>query len=432
MRKSKFLSHKQSPQRRLWPAVWLAWPLLIFVCWQLDTKWGLACLLFSALAVTSWLVFRSLFSRTSLRVTVVVLPALIAILCIPARTMVQSQILHTQLREIGIQEYEIIANPNWNWATPLLDSRYFSTQLKRVRLDVAHINVPKLSSLDTEHLTYVVVQRDENSDLPIPRSLSDWIHSCPVLKEVDIRLSRLISSDLHWIEGLQLPTRLSADNWSAGIQGLQSPWLTHMVMGHANFDSRFSEVAFETPKLDYLSLRSCTLSFPEVLVQLTPGRRLEIIDCQLSPECLAACFDTPTRVLSLMDLNFPAQFRLNRSATENASSPLGRGIMFFGCNSLSSYLQNIVEHRQPRELSVRDSGTLSPEQVGSLISFPSIRHLILEGTWITEAHLTALGDLDRPLKLDLANSTLSMEAENRVRNSSPQLELVITNRVLNE
>ncbi|MCR9292928.1 MAG: hypothetical protein NXI32_09440, partial [bacterium] len=207
MRKSKFLSPKQNPQRRLWPAVWLAWPLLIVVCWQLDTKWGLACLLFSALAITGWLVFRSLFSRTSLRVTVLVLPALIAVLCIPARTMVQSRILHTQLREIGIQEYEIIANPNWNWATSLLDSRYFSTQLKRVRLDVARINLPKLSSLDTEHLTYVVVQRDENSDLPIPSELSDWIHSCPILKEVDIRLSRLISSDLHWLEGLQLPTR---------------------------------------------------------------------------------------------------------------------------------------------------------------------------------------------------------------------------------
>jgi len=373
------------------------------------TAWiGLAAVLVLIVAV----ILSQFRRRSSLKLVVIFIPILIAVACIPVRTVFESQHLIRTLSDAGISEFQVLPHENWQWAGAVIRNT-FDTELVSVELDLTQLDQSKLSQIPCDRVRFVSIYAEEPG-IRLGKPVIDWIEGGPLNPFLSMHLVEPERHELERAGSLANDKMMELQSDVLSHENLDFPRLSHMHIKNSRVDPEFGTIV-EMPQLETLLLFNCKVVDGNSLKRFSPRVHLEFFSSQVLRNA-SALFETASPHLNITRLNLAEDIVLPQGGVD---VPAENTIMFQYCQFSDQSLLEIMRARRSRKLLMTDCSPLEPSTVEELLAMPSIEELILGGSWITIQHLRRLRSRKTPIKIGLERLTIDIDELVRLKADLP-------------
>ncbi len=388
------------------------WTYIFYWSFRAAPVWTVSIGLAAAVILVITVILLQFRRRSSLKLVVIFIPILIAVACIPVRTVFESRHLIRTLSDVGISEFQVLPHGNWRWAGSVIRNT-FDTELVSVEMDLTQLDQSKLGQIPRDRVRFVSIYVQEPG-IRLEQPVVDWIEGCPLKPFLSIHLVEPEPDELEIVGSLANDTMMELQSDVLRYENLDFPELWHMHLKNSRVDPAFGNSA-ELPKLKTLLLYNCHVVDGASLKRFSPQVHMKFFNSQITRNA-SALFETSSPNLNITRLSFPEDLS---PLKVDATLPAENTIMFQYCQFSDQCLLDIVRARRSRKLLMTDCSPLEPSTVEELLGMPCIEELILGGSWIKIQHLRRLGSRKTPIKIGLERLTIDVEELVRLKADLP-------------
>ena len=388
------------------------WTYIFYWSFRVAPVWTVWIGLAAAVILFITVILSQFRRRSSLKLVVIFIPILIAVACIPVRTVLESRHLIRTLSDAGISEFQVLPHENWRWAGAVIRNT-FDTELVSVEMDLAQLDQSKLGQIPPDRVRFVSIYAQEPG-IRLEPSVVDWIEGCSLKPSLSMHLVEPEPDELRMVGSLANDTMLELQSDVLRYENLDFPAVWHLHLKNSRVDPEFGASA-ELPKLETLLLYNCHVVDGASLKRFSPQVHLQFSNSQISRNA-SALFETSSPHLNITRLSLLEDLS---PIKVDVRLPAENTIMFQYCQFSDQSLLDIVRARRSRKLLMTDCSPLESSTVEELLGMPCIEELILGGNWIKIQHLRRLRSRKTPIKIGLESLTIDVDEIVRLKADLP-------------